>query len=84
MASDRSRFPADYFIEALQGRRRPNPSDIRRALAPRAAWLQAKILERAAAGLPTARYLTELAAIAQVIELVGGGEAALRDRLRRR
>lgn len=64
-------FPDDHFIVTLRGKRRLRPTDVKRSLAKRAAYLEAEIGNRI--GDPEKRVsvawmTTELAAIAQVME----------------
>lgn len=62
-------FAPDHVIEVLRGARKLRPSDARRALGRRAAWLVRIIGQKAKLGEPCELYEDELKAIVQASEL---------------
>lgn len=70
-----ARFPADFYIQSLQGRKKLLPGQVRKILARRAAWIERKLAERYGADGNDGRFLRdELSAIAQLVELLPAKE----------
>lgn len=75
-------FPSDHVVEALRDFPIPTWMRMKRALAQRCAWLDARIGQRVALGLPVRRELEELAAIVALVELaerMGAGSEKISD-----
>ena len=58
------RFPPDFHIPAVRDVRIPGGAAVRRTMAKRVTFIEAKAAEREAAGAPTGYLVDELAAIA--------------------
>lgn len=63
------RYPADFFIHQLRNYRKPSPSVVRKMLAGRAQYLEAKAKDFAEAGRPIGMFVDELRAIVEAIEV---------------